>query len=137
MRNMHYKYDHQDTQQTAMQHKPSHQEQIKHIQFILPNFPGIVSTDKDRKVVEGFLNYIHTSQMHNTRSLVGRGVARTEHPHPGGVALTRQNFKKHCITGGEERALSETGISGLPQGLPSWSDAGRGPMLGGDLDQTL
>jgi len=75
--------------------------------------------------------------MHNTCSLVGRGVARTEHPHPGDVALTRQNFPEHCITGGEECALLETGISRLPQGLPSWSDAGRGPMLGGDLDQTL
>jgi hypothetical protein len=135
---MHYKYDHQDAQQTAMQHKPSHQEQIKHIQFLCQIFLELFpQTEEDRKEAEGFKNYIHTSQMHNTRSLVGRGVARTEHSHPGGVALTRQNFPKHCITGGEERALSETGISGLPQGLPSWSDAGRGPMLGGDLDQTL
>jgi hypothetical protein len=58
-------------------------------QIFLELFP---QTEEDRKEAEGFKNYIHTSQMHNTRSLVGRGVARTEHPHPGGVALTRQNF---------------------------------------------
>jgi hypothetical protein len=62
MRNMHYKYDHQDAQQTAMQHKPSHQAQIKHIQFILPNFPGIVSTDRGRqKRSRGFFK-LHTHQ---------------------------------------------------------------------------